>query len=103
MRMKLNPRAHSHRIRIYMCNNTAFDGAAPRWAWPGAAVGSDAVMYGEGLGDDLLRGPPPSETLVTLCNAHAPWHAIVDKLIEEYPDWEPHFAAAWDTHVEEGA
>lgn len=33
-------------------------------------------------------GPPPSETLKTLIAAGAPWYAVLDKFVEEYPQWE---------------
>lgn len=33
-------------------------------------------------------GPPPSETLRTLIEANAPWYVVLDRFVEEYPQWE---------------
>lgn len=37
---------------------------------------------------------PPSHELRTLIEAAAPWYVVIDKLIEEYPQWQSHFEAA---------
>ena len=39
-------------------------------------------------GNRLASGPPPSETLRTLIECGAPWYAVLDKFVEEYPQWE---------------
>lgn len=36
-------------------------------------------------------GEPPSVELRALIEADAPWYVVLDKLIEEYPQWESRF------------
>lgn len=94
MKLEFN-KSGPHQIRLYLGNVVN----CWRWVWPAVGATEHSCMYHD-LRSTVLKGPPPSETLVTLCKAHAPWHVIIEKLIEEYPDWEPHFMAAWNRHNE---
>ena len=42
---------------------------------------------------------PPSAELRLLIEAGAPWFAVLDKLIEEYPQWQEHFDTAIQRHL----
>lgn len=46
-------------------------------------------------------GPPPSAELRSLIQAGAPWYAVMDKLSEEYPQWQHHFDEAIRRHQAE--
>lgn len=45
------------------------------------------------------KGNPPSEQLKLLIKASAPIHLVVDKLIEEYAEWEKYIISAYREHV----
>ena len=58
------------------------------WQYPAKWPASDhkgSKLHADGCED---HGPPPSETLKTLIAAGAPWYAVLDKFVEEYPQWE---------------
>ena len=77
--------SHNYRVR--------FDGGyRPAWVYPTAALNDDLCVLM--LDSSNEYAAPPSHDLRVLIESAAPWFAVLDKLIEEYPQWEPHFAAA---------
>lgn len=88
MRIDLEPLAVSHCIRVHL----GFYGS-PRWAFPAVGSPNECVIYATPDGSDEFAAAPSAD-LVALCESRAPWFAVLDKLIEEYPQWESHFAAA---------
>lgn len=63
------------------------------WAYPDCN-GRDECVISPNFPTPCERADPPSHELRTLIEAAAPWYVILDKLTEEYPQWESHFAAA---------
>ncbi len=60
------------------------------WTYPSAEsrVYGDRSVFVRDYPHGIQYGPPPSETLKTLIAAGAPWYAVLDKFVEEYPQWE---------------
>lgn len=61
---------------------------------------SENRIYPPDVDEPLDQMPPPSETLLSLLRSfheHRAAYAVVDRLIEEYPETEPYLAGVCDT------
>lgn len=90
MQVEINPALSCHRIRIHLRDGKFIHA---RWAFPAAGFPDECVLYSrpDSVENDFAQ--PPSADLIALCEARAPWYVILDKLTEEYPQWERYFAA----------
>lgn len=65
------------------------------WAYPAAfKEAGDVCVLVRRYPHGIMYGRPPSEALRTLVRSAAPWYVVLDRLIEEYPEWADSFDAA---------
>lgn len=64
------------------------------WGYP-ASMREECFFSHHSLKRPDCYGSPPSETLKKLIEAQAPTYVVIERLIEEYPNWAEHFEAAW--------
>ena len=86
-------------VRCYYIERDYYDPDVDWWVyefgWPTCKLYREAA-------DEPEEGPPPSETLRTLIAAGAPWYAVLDRFVEEYPQWEEVLAWAPAAAATEG-
>lgn len=57
------------------------------WSFPSYAR-PDLCVFTANYADTTHYAPPPSETLRALIEVSAPWYVVLDRFVEEYPQWE---------------
>lgn len=63
------------------------------WGFPSLDY-HDKVYFWSADGATRYSEVQPSAELRTLIEAVAPWYVVLDKLAEEYPEWQTHFDKA---------
>lgn len=76
-------------VETYSVRAEDFNWYYPSWMFRGRCFLDDVNDY----------AAAPSAELRLLIEAGAPWFAVLDKLIEEYPQWQEHFDAAIQRHL----
>lgn len=87
MEMSYYPRLRVHQYTIRDGDNRV---GHRFWSYPASQpeVHGDRCVLVRGYPHGIQYGPPPSDTLRTLIECGAPWYAVLDKFVEEYPQWE---------------
>ena len=96
MRVEYNPQTRFHNYVVNLCavNEYAF------FAYPSFRDNGLSVLSLV-LGELCECADPPSAELCSLIEVGAPWYAVMDKLSEEYPQWQHHFDEAIRRHQAE--
>ena len=86
MRTQYRPKYTVYSYTVDLYSNVVNDW----WAYPMTG----RYRCGMYAGKCIEYGDPPSHELRTLIEVAAPWYVVIDKLIEEYPQWQSHLEAA---------
>ena len=85
--MSYYPRLRVHQYTIRYVGNPL---DRQFWAYPASQpdlYGNRCVLV-RGYPHGIQYATPPSETLRTLIEVNAPWYVVLDRFVEEYPQWE---------------
>ncbi len=94
--IRYSPRHSIHTYVVSLCNGSR------RWTYPSIGGGTqESSLYEARSAGFVKYAPPPSAELKALIEANAPWYVVLDKLSEEYPQWQEYFDLARDLQFRE--
>jgi len=96
LRSEYHPDQRTHRYRVWI------DSTSENLFFAYPAVDYDNKCFIR-TGNILSYPDEPSEQLKSLIASYAPMEVIIDKLIEEYPQWEEKIMQAYGQHLREQA